>query len=370
MKTFENIWRGLYTSRKGKIITLVTVLALLTCLSVGLLTFIRLQLKSSIAYTTSPFIDQQLATQKLATQPPSGIASSTVSPSNASEKIAFVLGDSNGENHIYTMNADGTGVTDLANCFIGECYPSWSPDGTRIVFQRQEEGVGIYVMNADGSNIQRLSPTPGQDFRPSWSPDGSHVIFNRLTNRPILPGQAPEVAIMTMNADGTNTHTILEANGTYNLEPQWSPDGSTIVFMSGLDGTQQIYTMNPDGSHLTKITNIGVSGDPIWSPDGSRISFGSNREGDDKLNIFTMNPDGSNVQQLTHFGPPYEAGDTSWSPDGTRIVFEWDEGGKHQSDPNVRAVVWIVGTDGTGEMSTGQACSAVGCAPRWRPMTK
>ena len=127
--------------------------------------------------------------------------------------------DRNGDNHIYTMNVDGSSVTELANCFNGECYPSWSPDGTKIVFQRQEDGVGIYVMNADGSNIQRLSPTPGYDFRPSWSPDGSQIIFNRVTNPPILPSQVPNVAIMVMNSNGANIRTILEANGTFNLEP-------------------------------------------------------------------------------------------------------------------------------------------------------
>ena len=344
---------------------IIRIILVITFVGGMCIIFILLRPRWPGLFNPSPFIDQQVTSH-----PQVDTASSTVAPWVDNGVIAFVLGDRNGDNHIYTMNIDGSGVTDLANCLKGECYPSWSPDGTKIVFQRQEDGVGIYVMNADGSHIQRLSPIPGYDFRPSWSPDGSQIIFNRVTNPPILPSQVPNVAIMVMSSNGANTRTILEANGTYNLEPQWSPDGSKIVFMSGLDGTQQIYTMNPDGTNVTKITNKGVSGDPVWSPDGSRISFGSNREGGDNLNIFTMNPDGTDVKQVTHFLPPYEAGDTSWSPDGTRIIFEWDVGGKHQSDPHVRAEIWIVNINGTGETSTGQPCSAVGCSPRWQPVKK
>lgn len=282
---------------------------------------------------------------------------------HADDKIAYVV-KAGKENHIYTMNSDGTNATFIANCLETECYPSWSPDAKKIAFQRQENGAAIYVMNADGTNSQRLSPMGGRDVRPSWSPDGTHIIFTYVV-KPTDDG-IPETDIVIMDADGKNRRTIL-SNGSFNIQPRWSPDGKSVVFMSGLDRSQQIYTMNIDGSGVKKITSDSMNGDPAWSPDGSRISFGSNREGGGKLNIFTMKADGSDVFQLTQFEPPYEAGDTSWSRDGKKIAFQWDVDGKGQSDPNVRAEVWIVNADGTGVHSTGQACSSVGCAPRWQP---
>lgn len=286
---------------------------------------------------------------------------------SAGDTLAFALRAGN-ENHVAVMNTDGSGVTDLANCGVGECSPSWSPDGSQIAFERHDNnGAGIYVMNADGSNQRRLSPIPGFDVRPSWSPNGASIIFNRVVGA----GQngVPSTDIMTMSAaDGSNRRTVLAGKGTFNIEPRISPDSAKIAFMSNRQGGQHIYTANANGSSVKRITNRGSNGDPSWSPDGSRIAFGSNREGGGRLNLFTAKPDGSDVRQLTWFDPPGEAGDTSWSPDGSQIAFEVDAGGNGQSDPNVPAEIWIVPSDGSGPpVSTHQACAAVGCAPRFRP---
>jgi len=278
----------------------------------------------------------------------------------------------NGNWSVYVMNADGSGPTHIVDCLALECYPNWSPDGTKFVFQRLENGAGIYVVNANGTGMTRLSPSPAFDLRPSWSPDGKQIVFNRTADPNVSP---PATDIMVMNADGSGAHTVLPANGQSNLEPRFSPDGKKIVFMSLPAGNSnssnhwQIFTINADGSGLTQLTSEAANhGDPVWSPDGSRISFGSDREGGGKLNIFTMKADGSDVQQITHFKPPYEAGDTWWTPDGKYIAFQWDVGGTKQSDPNVRAEVWIVTSDGSREpWSTGVSCASVGCSPRWKP---
>lgn|GEM_PF-1806206 len=283
-------------------------------------------------------------------------------------RMAFVSRQSS-INRIYLMNVDASGVgsnpTRLTHDEEAEDYPSWSPDGRRLVYQRAFNGAAIYVINADGTGQQRLSPTPGFDVTPSWSPDGRKIVYARLHAAP-QPDMPPLTDIRIMNADGTGDHAVL-ANTVFSVEPRWSVNDQ-LVFMSLMNGSElEIYVMNADGTHLRQLTGAANNGDPVWSPDGTRITFGSDREGGNKLNIFSMNADGSQQQQLTHFEVPYEAGDTNWSSDGKKITFEYDVNGMKQSDPNAYAEVWTMNPDGSGQTSTRVQCSGVGCAPRWQP---
>ena len=92
----------------------------------------------------------------------------------------------------------------------------------------------------------------------------------------------------------------------YTACPDWSPDGSKIAFNSDLNGDYDIYIMNQNGSNLINLTNIenplftnwAPDGGPDWSPDGSKIVFESNRDGD--WDIYIMNQDSSEVINLTN----------------------------------------------------------------------
>ncbi|MBY0435987.1 MAG: hypothetical protein K2U26_18000, partial [Cyclobacteriaceae bacterium] len=163
--------------------------------------------------------------------------------------IAYVVREDD-ENFVYRMNADGTEVIKLASCGSGECFPTWSPDGTKIAYQRSENGVGIYVMNADGKNARRLSPTPGQDVRPSYSPDGTKIIFTHVVAQD-PNGGVPTTEIMTMSStDGSNRVVVVPAlaNG-FSVQAHYSPDGTKIVFMRATPGVgQHVYTINADGT--------------------------------------------------------------------------------------------------------------------------
>ena len=277
--------------------------------------------------------------------------------------IAFVS-DRDGVDHIYLMNPDGTDVTRLTNNSFQEGYPSWSPDGTKLVFEGYINGVGTYEIDFATRNQIRLSRFVSVDIRPSYSPDGSKIVFSRIESQTSEPFPT---SLVTMDIATKKTSTILASQGEYNIEARWSPDGKKILWMSNRTGKQNLFTMNPDGTDIQQITNEGASGDPAWSPDGSRISFGSNLGGRISLNVFTMDPDGSDIFQVTDYHQPFEAGDTSWSVDASQIVYEFDFRGRGQNNPDAFAEVHIINTDGTNDISTGQRCSAVGCAPRWQP---
>ena len=132
--------------------------------------------------------------------------------------------------------------------------PSWSPDGSRIVFHSNRDGNGeIYVMNADGAEIRRLTHHEASDGDPSWSPDGTKILFDS--------DRGGTFDIWVMNADASDPRQLTEGPGR-DLAPAWSPDGERIAFMSDQVGAFQIYVMDADGGNQRRMTMIYTN----WFP--------------------------------------------------------------------------------------------------------
>ncbi len=230
-------------------------------------------------------------------------------------KIAFIsnrAGSGGQDTDIFIMNADGSGQTRLTTSPEPEQYPSFSSDGTKIVFTRGSSPK-IFVMNVDGSSQTELTSTTG-NFEPRFSPDGSKIVF--MSSRDL------NEEIYIMNADGTN-QTRLTNNSVLDRFPVFSPDGSKIAFTSKRDGWLEIYIMNVDGTNQVRLTNVTNrdSSAPVFSPDGTKIAFESERSGAGlAFNIFTMNVNGTNVTRLTT-SPSLDDYAPSFSPDGSAITF-------------------------------------------------
>jgi uncharacterized repeat protein (TIGR01451 family) len=263
-------------------------------------------------------------------------------------KIAF-SSNRDGDYDIYSMNPDGSGVTQLTNDPAADRRPAWSSDGLRIAFMRGEE---IWTMGADGTEQTRLL-----SFRfiqdPTWSPDGTKISFAVDDHC----GSAL-VGLNVMNADGSDPRNIICVN-RLTSSPSWSPDGQRIAFSSGLSDPE-IWSVRPDGTGLLNLSNTNSTfGDTNadWAPDGQRIIFNrSFFEPDD--GIFTMNADGSGQTKIA--GTNLADFDPAWSPDGTKIVF----GRQVSGDKDI----YTANADGTGQANITNSATTQDEDPAWQPI--
>ena len=287
---------------------------------------------------------------------------STASAFVADTKIAFVSWR-DGDSEIYTMSSDGASLEQLtANTGISdELWPSWSPDGSEIVFSSTRDGgdFDIYIMDAAGQTVRRLTTDTSTDWEPAWSPDGSRIAF--------ISYRTGAGELYVINADGSGL-TQVSSNpdvndASYeNFGPSWSPDGAQIAYQSIRNENSDIYVIDADTSAEYQLTtDIDWDFWPAWSPDGATIAFASWRDGDSE--IYTISPDATVLTQLTVNSGYYDA-KPSWSPDGAMIAFETD-----RDDVNVigDSNIYIMYADGSSQtpltFDTGRDES-----PAWSPV--
>jgi Tol biopolymer transport system component len=179
--------------------------------------------------------------------------------------------------HLYVMNADGTDREPVMSPSVEgfDVEPRWQPTGHLITFTRirkfsrgiQQEAV--YTVRPDGSGARQLTSWGLAPEHPTWSPDGQQITFNDASFKPGV-----HETIWVMSADGTNKHVVYQ--GTANsgaAKPQFSPDGTQLVFMCasygsafGNGATEDICTTNADGTNLVHITNTPnvLENQPAW----------------------------------------------------------------------------------------------------------
>jgi Tol biopolymer transport system component len=241
-------------------------------------------------------------------------------------------------------------LTALAAAITAVALPAGAtPPGTngKLVLEREtRDGADLFTVGADGSGLTRLTRLPGVEGDSSWSPDGSKVAFVRARN----PERGP-FEIWVVNGDGSGLKRLTRHRG-FSIAPAWSPDGGKIVYATDAGRRQHVvlYVMNSDGSGKQRLrsSRIWEFADPSWSPDGATIAFAilrsapRPRDFDSSIAVVDAD-DGSNLRRLTRRGGPDEL-NPNWSPDGAAIAFE-----QNRLFPVGQSDIWLMNADGSGE---------------------
>lgn len=233
----------------------------------------------------------------------------------AQRKAPFVAG-------LFAMNPDGSSLVQLSNDSYAR-NPAWSPGQAYIAYQEVSPTLGsstIYIMDAIGTlNGGRAFPVV-QGFVPDWSPDGSQIVFQGSDYNLYLISVNPAAGTA-----GTPVPFVVDAPHKY--QPSWSPDGTRIAFERDTSSsTSAIFTRDVStGAEVQLPTPFaGVMMLPSWSPDSAQIAFvavGSSPSNFGGI-ICLANADGTNLRVLPSYPNNVGVAWPTWSPDSSAIALQ------------------------------------------------
>lgn len=241
------------------------------------------------------------------------------------------------DSEICLINPDGSGYQRITDNTWMDTYPSWSPDGTKILFLSWPDyptnnTLDIFVMDSNGSNPLELYDSGDHAADPHWV--GTQIVFTRNNQ------------IWIMDDNGTNARQVTDfehagQQGNANLplgdyDPRLNPSGTVICFDRMVDdqstsGNYDFYTINVNGTDETAITDTGWQQFMAeWSHAGDQLLFTVAAKGGGGLyDMYTMNPDGSDMTNITPTNWPAEflCSHGIFSYDDSKIYFvgEWWE---------------------------------------------
>jgi Tol biopolymer transport system component len=221
----------------------------------------------------------------------------SVSPDGTSVVFASTR---TGRYQIYEINLATDQVTQLTHLTADSAYaPEISPNNTHIVFYAIHDGVSspashnLWISERDGSNSTQITSRPGGAWDPVWSPDGTRILFASQVN-----GVAQ---LFMINADGSDARQVTDVPGVRGRN-DWSPDGVTLTTYIGFAWDRDIYIFDTNGENMRQLTNGLNNLAPSFSPDGNWVTFMSYRDQPQQdlgCEIYIVRIDSSDARRLT-----------------------------------------------------------------------
>ncbi len=203
--------------------------------------------------------------------------------------------------------------------------PTATPQGGghgQIAFASDQSGIPqIWLVDIAGTELHQLTDVQWGACQPDWSPDGTRLVFiSPCEENSETYGSA---SLFIINADGSGLEP-LPTTGGGDFDPAWSPDGKYLAFTSMRDDFRpQIYVMDLESKDVQKLSIDHRDQQPEWSPDGAKIIFSTTRNG--PYQLWTMNPDGSDPHRFSASGGSLWDLDPIMSPDGHVLIFTQKE---------------------------------------------
>ncbi len=231
-------------------------------------------------------------------------------------RLAYATVSAPSDIFIYDLN---TGITsNLTRSFAEDRYPTWSPDGTHLLFFSNRNGrFETYSIHPDGTNLTQMTSDEG--ILPAFSPDGRQILYTATGRRNLY----------VMDADGGNLRTVTQGPRN-DRNAVWSPDGTQIGFVGLPRG-------NGHFIFLLEVACIGLAncepsmlmpgfrfqGMPQWSPDGRWIAFVGQRPTDDLDAIYVLDRWGNGEPRklVSDVFYAYAERWPMWSPDSRSIAY-------------------------------------------------
>lgn len=220
------------------------------------------------------------------------------------QEITYMSYES-GQPKVYLLQIE-TGQRELVGNFPGMTFaPRFSPDGQKVIMSllRDDGNSNIFAMDLRSRSTTRLTDSTAIDTSPSYSPDGSQIVFTSDRG-----GGSGRSQIYVMGADGSSPHRISFGDGVYST-PVWSPRGDLIAFTKQSGGEFQIGVMKTDGSGERILSSGFQQEGPTWAPNGRVLMFFRDSAGGPKL--VSVDLTGRNEQQIPTAN---YASDPAWSP--------------------------------------------------------